>query len=152
MSAPFPLPQALAGAAVLSMRGMHHAAVLRTAPVRRFGAGAGPAASPVAWWFIVEVVARRAGYSREEVIGPRRCKALCRARQIAHYLLHNRKRFSLPMIARRMERDHTTVLHSVRVTHARIGSDPAFAREIALVWSIITDLWARRAAALPVRP
>jgi chromosomal replication initiator protein len=62
---------------------------------------------------------------REDLCSPRRTPNLVRARQLAIYVARNCTAASLAEIARAFERDHSTVLHSVRAIERRLepGSD-----------------------------
>jgi hypothetical protein len=68
------------------------------------------------------------GVDEAYLIGPRRWRSLSIPRQATFYVL--RKRFptmSYPMIARMFAgRDHSTIIHGVRQTEARMARDPAF--------------------------
>jgi len=63
--------------------------------------------------------------SRADLNSPRRAANLVRARQIAIYVARDKTGASLAEIARAFERDHSTVLHSIRSIEKRLepGSD-----------------------------
>jgi chromosomal replication initiator protein len=80
---------------------------------------------------IVAVVARHDGVTAELMRSPERTWVAVNARRKAMYLSYRMSKTSLPEIGRRMGgRDHTTVLHAVRVFDARAQTDTAFAAEL----------------------
>lgn len=78
--------------------------------------------------FIEDVVKEAAaitGYSVGELISPWRPRSLARARQFAYWLMKKRlPHLSLPQIGRAFLRDHTSVLHGLRVVEREKGSPP----------------------------
>jgi hypothetical protein len=65
---------------------------------------------------VVEVTAEHFRTSVSELLSHRRPQPLCRRRQVAMYVARKMTGHSLPFIGRRMGgRDHTTILHGVRV-------------------------------------
>lgn len=64
---------------------------------------------------IIELVSKREGISKIEIVSHRRSKDVCFARQIAFYLASTQTAYSLPRIGACFDgRDHTTVLHGRR--------------------------------------
>jgi chromosomal replication initiator protein len=63
------------------------------------------------------------GISQAAMLSPSRSADVSRARQIAMYLSRELTDLSLAEVARRFDRDHTTVLHAVRVVSARAAGD-----------------------------
>ncbi|HKJ36475.1 MAG TPA: chromosomal replication initiator protein DnaA [Solirubrobacterales bacterium] len=63
--------------------------------------------------------------SRSDLTSPRRAPNLVRGRQLAMYVARNTTEASLAEIARAFNRDHSTVLHSIRTVEKRLepGSD-----------------------------
>jgi len=65
-------------------------------------------------------------YSVDEVVlrGTKKSKGVSDARQMAMYLIRQMTNLSLPDIGREFNRDHTTVLHSIRKieTSIKIGN------------------------------
>jgi chromosomal replication initiator protein len=63
--------------------------------------------------------------SRAELCSPRRAPSLVRARQLGMYVARNSTDRSLAEIARSFDRDHSTVLHSIRTVEKQLepGSD-----------------------------
>jgi hypothetical protein len=80
---------------------------------------------------IFAVVARDDGVTAEVMRSPDRTWKAVNARRKVMYLGYRMSKKSLPEIGRRMGgRDHTTVLHAVRVLDARARTDMAFAAEL----------------------
>jgi chromosomal replication initiator protein len=78
---------------------------------------------------IVESVSRRLGLSARDVRSPRRAQPLARARHLIAYLAHDYAGFSLPALGQALgNRDHTTMLHSVRKARELVSKDHAFAQ------------------------
>jgi hypothetical protein len=73
------------------------------------------------------------GFHRDHILGDRRDRELTRARQIAMYLSTELTGHSLSEIGRRFTRDHTTVMHAVRMVHERTESDEETALNVALL-------------------
>jgi hypothetical protein len=72
-------------------------------------------------------VCREWGIMYGDIVGPRRFVAISCARHVAMWLEKQTTEHSLPHIGRQFgDRDHSTVLHGVRVTAARMAADPAF--------------------------
>ena len=76
----------------------------------------------------VEAIMRAAcahfGVTLLDMQSHRRSKHINRPRQIAAYLANQLTSQSLPQIGRRMERDHTTIVHSIRRIETLRASDP----------------------------
>lgn len=74
--------------------------------------------------------------ARDDILSDRRHKEVARARQVAIYLTRHLTAKGLPEIGRLFGgRDHTTVLHSVRVTEVRIQQDPEFSDRVRYLYS-----------------
>lgn len=70
---------------------------------------------------IIRAAARLSGVSVAELLGPCRERRLAYPRQVAMTLCREMTGASLPQIGRRFGgRDHTTVLHAIRATEARM--------------------------------
>jgi chromosomal replication initiator protein len=69
------------------------------------------------------------GVSRQDLLSTRRTARVNQARQIAIYLTRELTPLSLAQIAREFDRDHSTVLHSIRTVTGRLepNSDTAAA-------------------------
>lgn len=80
---------------------------------------------------IQKTVAAHFNLKQEDLLGERRTRAIARPRQIAMYLAKTLTTRSYPDIGRRFGgRDHTTVLHAVRLIEKLIGEDPAMAADV----------------------
>jgi chromosomal replication initiator protein len=81
-----------------------------------------------------EILARVAAYygvSMEELLGPRRNRAVAMARQVAMYLVRDLTSLSLPQIGRVLgDRDHTTVMYGVEKIAALFEKDDALRRQV----------------------
>lgn len=107
----------------LSEKGKGAAAVLNGAPVIIEREG------PVAQ--IKRVVCEHFRIPVEEMVSARRSRKVARPRQIAMYLTKRLTPKSLPDIGRQFgHRDHTTVIHAVRVVERMMGEDHNFKDEI----------------------
>jgi len=74
---------------------------------------------PPGWGGIVKLVALKHGVSVEDMRGPSRVTKISHARQEAMALMHGHCGMSLPEVGRKFDRDHTTVLHAIRVLRKR---------------------------------
>jgi chromosomal replication initiator protein len=80
---------------------------------------------------IQKTVAAHFALKQEDLLSARRQRAVARPRQAAMYLAKTMTTRSYPDIGRRFGgRDHTTVLHAVKVIEKLIASDPQMARDI----------------------
>lgn len=71
---------------------------------------------------VIEEVARRHGFTRQDLEGPSRKQPLAAIRQEAMWELRQRTRLSLPHIGAFLgNRDHTTVLWGIRQHERRLG-------------------------------
>lgn len=69
-----------------------------------------------------------------DMIGPKRTRTIARPRQIAMYLAKQLTTRSLPEIGRRFGgRDHTTIMHGVRVIDEMRGNDHQLAEDVELL-------------------
>ena len=88
---------------------------------------------------LLEVVSERLGIPEEEIRGPSRKRSHAHARFIVAMIAHDDFRMSLTTISRYLDdRDHTTILHGVRV--ARQGSIITESEHQA----ILEEVWRRR--------
>jgi chromosomal replication initiation ATPase DnaA len=80
---------------------------------------------------IINASARLYGLAAADLTGPSRRRQMAWARGVAMYLARTLTGQSLQSIGRAFgDRDHTTVLHGIRVTEERRSRDPAVAAEI----------------------
>ncbi len=69
-----------------------------------------------------------------DMIGPKRTRTIARPRQVAMYLAKQLTTRSLPEIGRRFGgRDHTTIMHGVRVIEEMKVSDPQLGEDVELL-------------------
>ena len=80
---------------------------------------------------VIGATARQNGLTPADLVGPSRCRQVSLARGMAMYLARRLTRKSLQSIGAAFGgRDHTTVLHGIRVTETRRANDPGIAAEI----------------------
>jgi len=107
-------------------------------PRRPADSAAGP---PPSLRRIINATARLHGLAAADLTGPSRRRQVAWARGVAMYLARTLTGRSLQSIGRGFgDRDHTTVLHGIRVTEERRSRDPAVAVEIEQ----LVDTLARR--------
>lgn len=83
---------------------------------------------------VLQATADEYGVSVKEVRSRRRNKGICRARAVAIILCRKLTTRSLPEIARFLgNRDHTTIMHNIRVVQRAMAQDPALARRVDLI-------------------
>jgi len=104
--------------------------IVRRALGQRALANPNPPSSPPTIEAIQEAVCAVQGITGEELRGKLRSQRVVRARQIAMYLARELTGLSLPQIARSFSRDHTTVMHAVRVVGERV--EPGSETEAAI--------------------
>lgn len=89
---------------------------------------------------IQRAVAKHYGVSRSDILSARRTANIVRPRQVAAYLAKKLTLRSLPEIGRRMgQRDHTTILSSVRKITRLLASDDGLAETISILRREILD-------------
>lgn len=94
----------------------------------------GPEEGRVTIDLIARVVAQFHGISAADLMSHRRIRPLLRPRQIAMFLAKEMTPLSVNSIARLMDgRDHTTILHALRVVGERIASDPQVAARVEAI-------------------
>ena len=80
---------------------------------------------------VIGATARRNSLTVADLVGPSRCRRVSHARGMAMYLARRLTQKSLQSIGTAFGgRDHTTVLHGVRITETRRAHDPAVAADI----------------------
>ena len=80
---------------------------------------------------VIGATARRHGLTAADLIGPARCRQVALARGMAMYIARRLTPESLQAIGAAFGgRDHTTVLHGIRVTERRRSQDAGIAGEI----------------------
>jgi len=88
---------------------------------------------------IVNTVTAFYDVSFKELQSKKRSKSIAEPRQVSIYLARKHTRFSLQEIGGAFGgRDHTTVMHSIKVVEKRIGEDPRFAGQVHEIEAALT--------------
>ncbi len=82
---------------------------------------------------IIHIVAEHYNVSGADILSSRRFAHVVRPRQIAMYLSRVLTLRSLPEIARRFGRDHTTMIHAGRKIEAMVAADPIFRERVEFI-------------------
>lgn len=90
--------------------------------------GAEPVSSTLDRVFLT--VTKKYGISKEEMIGPKRNKEIANARHACVYLIRQVTDMSLPAIAKVFNRDHATIMSSLKNIDNRIKTDPDLLSEL----------------------
>jgi chromosomal replication initiator protein len=91
----------------------------------------GPRKSQTTLQQIIDLVTEYYHIKLSDLQSKRRLKSIAVPRQISMYLARRRTRFSLEQIGGYFGgRDHTTVMHAVKVVEQRIAANPEFARDV----------------------
>lgn len=110
--------------------------VMRLAPMSQSRPVPGGATPSVAR--IIRAAAGLHDVSPAAVVGPSRCRTVAAARSLAMYLARRLTGRSFEAIGAACGgRDHTTVLHGVRVCGARMARDPSFAADVERLEALI---------------
>lgn len=89
---------------------------------------------------ILKTVSHHFGVNRNDLLSKRRTRSIVRPRQIGMFLSKQLTSRSLPEIGRRFGgRDHTTVIHAVRVVQKLITDDPGMREEVELLKRLLRD-------------
>jgi Bacterial dnaA protein helix-turn-helix len=99
--------------------------------LRRLFVGHAESAQALVAHQIRDLVAMHFGITVAEIVGQRTTRKCAWPRQIAMYICARQTGLSLPRIGRIFGRDHSTVIHAVRLVGARMAADPALAAEIS---------------------
>ena len=73
---------------------------------------------------VIGIVARHYGVRPEDVVGPRRLRMFVTPRQVAAYVSRELLKRSSPQIGRKLNRDHSTILHAIERIEREAVSDP----------------------------
>lgn len=88
---------------------------------------------------VIATVARQHGLEPHDLVGPSRRRGVSEPRAIAMFVLRVVSGRSLHAIGRSFGgRDHTTVMHAIRLVGDRIVGDPATAREVERLIAAVT--------------
>lgn len=80
---------------------------------------------------VQDAVSAEYGFDRETLVGAGRSSSVVQARQVAVYLTRELSDLSLPEIGRGFgDRDHSTILHSIRRVETLVEKDPALAGRV----------------------
>ena len=90
--------------------------------------GAEPVSSTLDRVFIA--VTKKYGISREEMVGPKRNKEIANARHACIFLIRQVTDMSLPAIAKVFNRDHATIMSSLKNVDSRMQVDSDFLAEL----------------------
>ncbi len=103
---------------------------------------------------IISAVTNYYNVKLSDLQSKRRHKSITGPRQVCMWLARKRTRFSLEEIGAYFGgRDHTTVMHSIRIVEERMGQDPSFAAQIEkLDQTISNSVNAPAAPQAPVAP
>lgn len=92
---------------------------------------------PIRYPMVSDIRAETASFyklSLVDMVSQRRGAAIARPRQIAMYLSRHMTIKSLPQIGKLFGgRDHSTVIHAIKVVESRMGSDPQVKRAVRLI-------------------
>lgn len=90
---------------------------------------------------IIKVVAEEFDLTFMDLTKQTRTRRISRPRQAAMYVVRKlRPDMSYPMIGRLFGgRDHTTIIHGIRVVEKRIESDPAYGDKIGRVFERVAQ-------------
>lgn len=72
---------------------------------------------------VIDKVARYYNLNAKDLLGTSRVKDIKNARQIAMYLLNKELDLSTPKIGAEFKKDHTTIMHGIRVVDEKIKTD-----------------------------
>ena len=89
--------------------------------------------------FIIEKIAAYYNLSVEDILGKGKTKNIANARQIAIYLMRKLTGLTLAEIGGALNRDHSTVLHSIRKIEDSIATDSELADTIRDITANITN-------------
>jgi len=94
----------------------------------------GPAGPQVSLQQIIDAVTAFYNVKLSDLQSKRRHKSITEPRQVCMWLARKRTRFSLQEIGGYFGgRDHTTVMHSIKMVDERIGADARFASEVQAI-------------------
>lgn len=83
---------------------------------------------------IIAAVCAASDFTAEQIKGQKRDRPLARARQVACYLLRKHRRLSYPQIGAMLGgRDHSTIIHAVRLVEDQLGVDQPVTELVATV-------------------
>lgn len=88
---------------------------------------------------IISHIAKKYGVAVDDILGRQRTKAIARARNIAIYSIRRVTGLSQPMIGKKFDRDHTTILSAINSIEDEMKKSPLFELEINDLIKELTD-------------
>lgn len=80
---------------------------------------------------LLDAVCAETGISEEQVLGNERKYRFVESRHLLFYVIRVTQPVSYLVLARRFNRDHTTILHGVKRVQKKMRDDPFFAQSVA---------------------
>ena len=87
---------------------------------------------------IFAAVYNKYGISREDIVGAKRNKEIAAARHITIYLVRQITEMSLPNIGKVFNRDHATIMASLKAVEKRLNTEAGFPTELADIKKEVT--------------
>jgi Domain of unknown function (DUF4158)/Bacterial dnaA protein helix-turn-helix len=88
---------------------------------------------------VIEIVGKFYGVGKADLLGADRTQHVAMVRHVAMYLARTYCRLSYPELGGVFGRDHSSVIHAVRMIESRIRNQPAFAKFLARLESAIRN-------------
>ena len=88
---------------------------------------------------VIETVSKKYGIAVDEIYGRKRTKPISNARNVSVYIIRKITSLSLNEIAELFNRDHTTIMSSIRSVEAEIAQNPLLEIEITEMIKEITE-------------
>ena len=88
---------------------------------------------------VIETVSKKYGIAVDEIYGRKRTKPISNARNVSVYIIRKITSLSLNEIADLFNRDHTTIMSSIRSVEAEIAQNPLLEIEITEMIKEITE-------------
>ena len=88
---------------------------------------------------VIETVSKKYGIPLDEIYGRKRTKPISNARNVSVYIIRKITSLSLNEIADLYNRDHTTIMSSIKSVEAEIAQNPLLDIEIAEMIKEITE-------------
>lgn len=93
---------------------------------------------------LMEICCNYFGVTEKEVRGWRRFRRIVTARQVFFYLLKKFTKLTLTGIGKEFNRDHTTIIHSIKTVNGFIQIDPDFKKDIENIETILYGTQTRK--------
>lgn len=88
---------------------------------------------------VFDAVQQISGFSMTDLFGPCRMRALCDARHMCAHFLVKRSGMSLAEVGRTLNRDHTTIINSIRVHERLMTSDRRYRQTYQQVIQLLEE-------------